>query len=152
MIFDKAKNISEYFDDYPPLKEVELFIKRLDKEKLPDGSYELDGKRLTACIQSFRTKQQTDEMMFEAHKSHTDIMYIVSGQEKIRWAILSDTELVEERFSKGQDIAFYQGFSKLDFVLTKGDFIVFTPNDAHLPGLSVQKDINVRKIVFKLEV
>lgn len=152
MIFDKAKNISEYFDDYPPLKEVELFIKRLDKEKLPDGSYELDGKRLTACIQSFRTKQQTDEMMFEAHKSHTDIMYIVSGQEKIRWARLSDTELVEERFSKGQDIAFYQGFSKLDFVLTKGDFIVFTPNDAHLPGLSVQKDINVRKIVFKLEV
>lgn len=152
MIFGKIKNISEYFDDYPDLKKVELFIKRLGEERLPDGSYELDGKRLTACVQSYKTKQQTEEMMFEAHKKHTDIMYIVSGQEKIRWARLSDTELVEERFSKGQDIAFYQGFSKLDFVLTKGDFIVFTPNDAHLPGLSVQKDINVRKIVFKLEV
>lgn len=39
-----------------------------------------------------------------------------------------------------------------DFTLTNGTFLLLYPEDAHLPGLSAQKDINVRKIVFKIQV
>lgn len=152
MIFDKMDNISDYFEELPLLKKVENFVADFNNKKLPDGTYEIDGKRVFAMIQSFRTKQQTPEMMFEAHKKYIDLQYVVNGMEKIRWAKLDKVDLVEERYSSGGDIAFYEGDAMFDFTLTKGTFLLLYPEDAHLPGLSAQKETNVRKIVFKIQV
>lgn len=152
MIFDKINNISDYFDELPLLKKVADFVDEFNKNKLDDGTYEIDGKRVFAMVQSYRTKQQTPEMMFEAHKKYIDLQYIINGIEKIRWASLDKVELVEEKYSSGGDIAFYEGDAMFDFTLTKNTFLLLYPSDAHLPGLSADKDVNVRKIVFKIQV
>lgn len=152
MIFDKMENISDYFDELPILKKVENFVADFNNKKLADGTYEIDGKRVFAMVQSYRTKQQTQEMMFEAHKKYIDLQYVVNGIEKIRWARLDSVDLVEEKYSTGSDIAFYEGDAMFDFTLTKGAFLLLYPQDAHLPGLSAQKDVNVTKIVFKIQV
>lgn len=152
MIFDKMVNIADYFEDLPLLEKVNEFIKEFNDSGKEDGAYEIDGKKVFATISSYRTKPQTPDMMFEAHKKYIDVQYIVSGIEKIRWARLSTVELVEERYSKGQDIAFYEGDALFDFTLTKGTFLLLYPEDAHLPGLSADKDVYVRKIVFKVMV
>lgn len=152
MIFDKMDNISDYFEELPLLKKVAEFVDDFNEKKLIDGTYEIDGKHVFAMVQSYRTKQQTQEMMFEAHKKYIDLQYIVNGIEKIRWARLDTVDLVEERYSSGGDIAFYEGDAMFDFTLTKGSFLLLYPDDAHLPGLSAQKDVNVRKIVFKIQV
>lgn len=152
MIFDKIENISDYFEELPLLKKVEDFVVDFKNGKLVDGTYEIDGKRVFAMVQSYRTRQQTHEMMFEAHKKYIDLQYIVNGIEKIRWARLDSVDLVEEKYSTGGDIAFYEGDAMFDFTLTKGSFLLLYPEDAHLPGLSAQKDVNVRKIVFKIQV
>ena len=152
MIFDKMENISDYFEELPLLKKVEDFVVDFKNRKLADGTYEIDGKRVFAMVQSYRTQQQTQEMMFEAHKKYIDLQYIVNGIEKIRWARLDSVDLVEEQYSTGSDIAFYEGDAMFDFTLTKGAFLLLYPEDAHLPGLSAQKDVNVRKIVFKIQV
>lgn len=152
MIFDKMENISDYFDELPILKKVEDFVADFNNKKLADGTYEIDGKRVFAMVQSYRTKQQTQEMMFEAHKKYIDLQYVVNGIEKIRWARLDSVDLVEEKYSTGSDIAFYEGDAMFDFTLTKGAFLLLYPQDAHLPGLSAQKDVNVTKIVFKIQV
>ncbi len=152
MIFDKIENISDYFEELPLLKKVEDFVVDFKNGKLADGTYEIDGKRVFAMVQSYRTRQQTHEMMFEAHKKYIDLQYIVNGIEKIRWARLDSVDLVEEKYSTGGDIAFYEGDAMFDFTLTKGTFLLLYPEDAHLPGLSAQKDVNVRKIVFIIQV
>lgn len=152
MIFDKMDNLSDYYEELPLLTKVKEFVDDFNISKPADGTYEIDGKRVFAMIQSYRTKQQTEEMMFEAHKKYIDLQYIVSGIEKIRWAKLDKVDLVEEKYSSGGDIAFYEGDAMLDFTLTKGTFLLLYPQDAHLPGLSADKDVNVRKIVFKIEV
>lgn len=91
MIFDKMENISDYFEELPLLRKVDEFIARFNNERLADGTYEIDGKSVFAMVQSYRTKQQTQEMMFEAHKKYIDLQYIVNGIEKfdghdlIRW-------------------------------------------------------------------
>ena len=152
MIFDKIENISDYFEELPLLKKVEDFVVDFKNGKLADGTYEIDGKRVFAMVQSYRTRQQTHEMMFEAHKKYIDLQYIVNGIEKIRWARLDSVDLVEEKYSTGGDIVFYEGDAMFDFTLTKGTFLLLYPEDAHLPGLSAQKDVNERKIVFKIQV
>ena len=150
MIFDKMDNISDYFDEIPALKKVEVYMKDFIKNGQEDGTYEIDGRRVFAMIQSYRTKPQTSEMMFEAHRKYIDLQYIASGIEKIRWAKLSSVDMVREEYSKGGDIAFYEGDALFDFTLTKGTFLLLYPEDAHLPGLSAEKDAQVRKIVFKI--
>ncbi len=152
MIFDKIDNISDYFDELPLLKKVADFVDKFNKNNLSDGTYDIDGKRVFAMVQSYRTKQQTPEMMFEAHKKYIDLQYIVNGIEKIRWASLDKVNLVEEKYSSGGDIAFYEGDAMFDFTLTKNTFLLLYPSDAHLPGLSADKDVNVRKIVFKIQL
>ncbi|MCM1543877.1 MAG: YhcH/YjgK/YiaL family protein [Ruminococcus sp.] len=152
MIFDDIHNISDYFEQLPLLKKVGEFVQRFNNEKLADDTYEIDGKRVFAMVQSYRTKHQTPEMMFEAHKKYIDVQYIANGIEKIRWVKLEKVDLVEERYSKGADVAFYEGDAAFDFVLTKNTFLLLYPSDAHLPGLSADKDVNVRKIVFKIQV
>lgn len=152
MIFDKMENAKDYFEEYPQMKLVYEFSKKADEEKLADGTYEIDDKKLFATIQSYKTKKQTPEMMFEVHKKYIDVQYIVQGIEKIRWAKLQNVSLVKEEYSSGKDIAFYEGNAQFDFTLTKGTFLFLTPNDAHLPGISAEKDVFARKIVFKIAV
>lgn len=145
-------NISDYYDEYPDLKLVGEFAKRVEDEKLEDGVYEIDGKRIYASIQSYKSKQQTEDSMFEAHKQYIDVQYIIQGIEKIRYANVDKLTLVEEQYSKGNDIAFYEGYAQFDFTLTKGTFLYLTPAEAHLPGLSADKDVFVRKVVFKVHI
>lgn len=152
MIFDKAENMADHYSEVPLLKKCAQFLKKFEAEKLPDGSYDIDGSRVFANIQSYRTRRQTESSRFEAHKKYIDVQYIVSGIEKIRWADVDSLSETEERYSKGQDIAFYSGDAKFDFILTKGTFLLLFPQDAHMPGLSDEKDVNVRKIVFKIAV
>lgn len=150
MIFDKMANAPDYYDAYPDMKLLYDFVDKFNNSDMADGTYEIDGKRVFAMIQSYGTKQQTEEMMFEAHRDYIDVQYIVSGIERIRWASLDKVDLVLEEYSKGKDIAFYEGDAQFDFTLTKGTFLFLAPNDAHLPGLSAEKDVSVRKIVFKI--
>lgn len=152
MVLDKMENLTNYLEANPLLWKVAGFMRDFEKNGMKDGTYEIDGKHVYAMIQSYRTKPQTPDMMFEAHRKYIDLQYIVSGIEKMRWAKLSSVDLVREEYSKGNDIAFYEGDALFDFTLTAGSFIMFYPQDAHLPGLSADKDVNVRKIVFKIEV
>ena len=152
MIFDKMQNISKYFEQNRDLKLISEFVNEFHEKKFEDGTYEIDGKRIFAMIQSYKTKSQTPEMMFEAHRDYIDVQYIVQGMEKIRYAKLDEVHLVKEHYSKGKDIAFYEGDARVDFVLTKGTFLLLDPADAHLPGLSADKPCFVRKIVFKIHV
>lgn len=151
MIFDKISNAADYYDTYADMKLIKEFVDEFNKNDKPDGTYEIDGRRVFAMIQNYKTKAQTPEMMFEAHKKYIDVQYIVRGMERIRWASLDRVSQVREEYSKGNDIAFYEGDAQFDFTLTKGTFLLLTPEDAHLPGLCAEKEISVRKIVFKIQ-
>ncbi len=153
MIIDKADNLLQYKEEYPVFEAIYEFIQKHNQEHFAPGTYKIDGERLFASIAQYRT-DATKEAKFEAHKKYADLQYIVSGMEKIGWAPLSDVEanLVSEEYSKGGDIAFYDGKSKFDFVLTKGSFLFLLPEDAHAPCLCADKETNVEKIVFKIQL
>lgn len=151
MIIDKIDNYEEYLNEHPEFQAIWDFIDEDRKAKKDDGSYELDGRKLFVNINTYRTELDK-EVKFEAHKKYADLQYIVSGIEKIGWAPLPDVEdkLLSEEYSKGGDIAFYEGPSKFDFVLTKGSFLYLAPEDAHAPCQCADKEMSVRKMVFKI--
>ena len=153
MIIDKAENLLQYKEEYPVFEQILELIEKHKQEKISPGTYHIDGEKLFASIAQYRTEADK-EVKFEAHRKYADLQYIVNGMEKIGWVPLGDVEdnLISEEYSKGGDIAFYSGKSKFDFVLTKGSFLFLLPEDAHAPCLCADKECNVEKIVFKIQL
>ena len=153
MFFDKIDNYKEYADEYPLFEKIYEFIEADKKDPKPDGSYEIDGRNLFVNVTSYRS-DKNKPLLFEAHRKYADLHYIVSGIEKIGWSPLGDVEngLVKEEYSSGGDAAFYEGKSKFDFILTKGSFLYVAPDDAHAPCLCAEKEMNVRKMIFKIKL
>jgi YhcH/YjgK/YiaL family protein len=150
MIYDKIENISQYFDTIPVLKKVEEFINEYNENEKPDGTYVIDGENLYAMVQTNQTRKYEEGFTFEAHLKYIDLQYIVSGVEEIRVSKLDRLEFNSQRYSYGEDIAFYDGEPMFNFTMDKGSFIMLYHNDAHMCGLSIDEDVTVKKIVFKI--
>ena len=86
--------------------------------------------------------------LFETHDKYTDIQYILSGTEQM---IYADKPALspEIPYSPEKDIAFHSGNDGTHIKLNAGDFVVFTPTDAHACGIG---NGFAHKVVMKIPV
>ncbi len=114
----------------------------------PDGRLELAGDRIVALPQRYLTRE-LHECRWEAHRRYIDIQYIVTGQERIGWALNTTLEPATA-LDEAKDVVFYTG-SGDTITLREGMFAVFFPHDAHMPCMQVRERAQqVRKIVMKV--
>lgn len=151
MIFDNLKNAKLYEKALPQIADCVSFVEKVKKESLADGKYEIDGDRLFASVQSYVSKDPAVART-EAHKAYIDLQYVLSGTEEMWCADLDTLTEVEERYSKGSDVAFYEGELTAFTVLSDDCFAVLYPSDAHCPGVMHKSPENMRKIVFKIKL
>lgn len=149
MIFDKLNNSNLYEKLNADFKVAFDFLKNTNLKELSDGRYEIDGKKIYANVQSLKTKQEK-EKRFEAHRKYIDIQYVIKGKEKMGYGILDDFKTVLEKYNDEKDVEFLDG-EKFNFVnVEEGEFVVFYPHDAHAPMLSVEDDIEIKKVIVKI--
>ena len=78
------------------------------------------------------------------------MQFIVSGIERIGIAKLDSLNAITEYDDAG-DCVFLEGTG--DFItLSAGYFAVFHPSDAHMPCVSLDTSVEVRKVVVKINV
>jgi YhcH/YjgK/YiaL family protein len=153
---DNINNTNKYcnFSD-----RVELgfkYIKSTDFSTIPNGTYEIDGKNVFASVQDYMTKS-FDDAKFEAHRKYIDIQYIIQGAERI---CVSDIRnfTSDVPYSNENDIEFLKEInnneSKPSFLSVKqNEFVLLTPNDAHMPSVNFDKNPSyVKKVVVKVLV
>jgi YhcH/YjgK/YiaL family protein len=117
---------------------------------LAPGKYELEGSDLFATVSEYPTKNE-EEVQFEAHRQYADIQYIVSGQEKIG-VVPFDEKQITVPYDSSKDIAFLS-FAESNYrTATPERFFVFFPDDAHRPGVKVNENSQVRKVVVKVKI
>ena len=151
MIIDTIENMSMYKKDDAWLKAVD-FLKNINNE-ISDGEYEIDGSDIFARVMTYDTKIINDAYP-ESHKKYIDIQVVISGKEMVVWYPLERLQ-IRTAYDKEQDVAFYE--RKLNIsstsVLTPGHFMVFFPDDGHMPSISADKlPCQVKKIVIKIAV
>lgn len=144
--FAKNPNLS------PKMRKAVDFLLKPETAALPDGTYPIDGRKIYAQIQTYRTAEP-QKILFEAHKKYLDIQYIVEGREIINCVNLEDLDIVrpyEEKF----DICF--GLARMSscipLKLEPGDMTLFFPEHAHAPKLPLGAPQKVKKIVVKVSV
>ncbi len=154
MITDRLSNSHLYAPLHPRfaqsfewLKQTEFAVNS-DREALPVGRIELDGKDLYVMVQEYSTKLP-EAGKWEAHRRYIDIQYILSGREIIRYANID--RLRAGDYLPERDFQALSGDGD-SLVLSAGDFMILFPQDAHMPGMAVEAPVPVKKVVVKVAV
>ena len=121
-------------------------MKETDVAALPVGRYEIDGDTVFALVQAYET-HLPEECRWEAHYTYTHIQYVVEGSERMGWKTLDGVVKTEDR--PEDDVYFFESDGD-HFVMHAGQFAVFAPQDAHRPGMAVDRQAPIKKIVVKV--
>jgi YhcH/YjgK/YiaL family protein len=116
------------------------------------GRHALDGDDLFVNIEEYTTKLR-DQGRWEAHRKYADVQYVVSGCERMGYAVI-DGMAVEQAYDAEADVGFYTGNGVM-LRVPAGTFTVFMPQDAHMPCIadgSPGEPGAVRKVVVKVRV
>jgi len=147
----------EHHDRYPhPFgqiwNEAFKFLKTVTPETAC-GRYELDGDDLFVIIDSYETKPRNAAKL-ETHRKYMDVQYMISGEETHE-VFPKNGLTVSEPYNPEKDAEFYQipKYQRTVINLHPGDFVVYLPEDAHMPCLitgSVPQ--TVKKAVAKINL
>lgn len=151
MIKDNIKNANIYHNLSEFIKIGLNYLENTDFSKVSNGRYEILEDKVYANVQDYISKPE-HEGKFEAHKRYIDIQYIVKGEEKIG---VSDILNFEEAtvYESEKDIIFLTPKidSKVEFIeLKEKEFMILTPQDAHMPMITIDQPCYVKKVVVKV--
>ncbi len=148
MIFDTLDHSAHYAGLGDRIRTALKFLQDTDLSALPVGRIDIDGDNLYALVQEYVTKPQ-EQGMWEAHRRYIDIQYVQRGQERMGFASLERMELGE--YVPDKDFLPMSG--KGNFVTVfAGAFVIFFPQDGHMPGLCVDAPEPVWKVVLKVKL
>lgn len=149
MIKDRLEHASSYYGISENLKKGFEWLKNNDMEAMPDGKHIIDGEKLFANVQSYNTK---DTAPYEGHRKYIDIQYMIKGVEKVGVTDYSNCSTKEE-YNKEKDIEFFKcNIQDRYQTLEEGEFLVFFPQDAHMPALDYEEKKFVKKVIVKVAI
>ncbi len=128
-------------------------IERTDFTKKDDGTIKIDADDLYYILTTYNTSNNIEEKPAEAHRKFIDLQYILYGEEKIGYADYRNPKMLLKEYDEGSDAEFFKRIEDESFfVLKKGMYAVFFPEDVHRPGLTNKETRGIRKVIFKIPV
>jgi YhcH/YjgK/YiaL family protein len=151
MILDTLDHSSLYGGLHSSLPKAFDWLRSYDPST-PDGRYEIDGPGLVAIVQRYETAP-AETKKWETHRVHGDIQYMVSGSERIGYA-LRETLKVRVPYLAEKDVEFYEPpvVTTSGLSLPAGSFAIFLPHDAHQPGVLDGDPSLIQKVVIKFRL
>lgn len=149
MIMDQLKNAGLYKGLHPNIDYALQYLQTHPIVDMAPGKYEIKGEDIFLLIQTYDTRS-LDEGFWEAHRTYTDIQYIIEGSELMGVAHIENLKLTEDHLDE-KDYVVLEGdgnFLKVE----QGIFVVFYPHDAHMPCLFVDQPAQVKKAVMKVRI
>ena len=147
MIIDHINNYKNYENLGIKIALALNHISTTDFDSKEPGRYDIDGDDIFVMVNDYNTKR-ISECRLEGHRKYIDVQYVVKGSELMGYVPLSGQTVTAE-YDDERDVAFFEGDS-LFVRLDKGMFVIFFPEDLHMPGIG-QGDA-VRKVVVKVRV
>ncbi len=148
MIIDKLKRAEIYYPLSDGIRSGLEWLLAADLKTVSDGKYIIND-RVFVNIQTYMPKESAP---FEAHKEYIDIQYMISGEERIGVADISQCSS-SVPYDKERDIEFLVCSSQPNLqCLREGDFILLFPHDAHQPSVILNSREKVKKAVVKVRI
>ncbi len=152
MIIDTLNNAAVYEGLGPGFAQAFEYLRSGRAATDAVGSHALDGERLFVNVEEY-TSKPLKQGRWEAHRKYADVQYVVSGCERMGYAVIDGME-VEEAYDAQTDVGFFTG-EGLMLRVAAGTFAVFMPQDVHMPCIAegeLGEPGAVRKVVVKVLV
>jgi YhcH/YjgK/YiaL family protein len=148
MFFDKLDRYARVGSLGKNLAVAFTYLATHDFSDTPPGRINLQGNDLYILVQEYTTKP-AEQGVWEAHRRYIDVQYLVRGWERILFAPIEQMQAGD--YVPEKDFLPLTG-SGSSLNLPAGFFVVFYPEDAHMPGLAVDLPGPVKKVVAKITV
>lgn len=126
------------------------FLAETNMAELAIGRHDIDGDNIFVNVMAFDTAC-ADSKLHEVHREYLDIQYLITGEERIGFALANDGHTVDKPYDADND---YWLAGPLDteseVVMVPGMFAIFLPNQPHKPGCQVQMPQAIKKAVVKV--
>lgn len=149
MILDKIDNATLYKGMHAGISKALDYIVNADFSELALGKHEIEGDSIFVIMNEYDTKSAEDSLL-ESHIKCIDVQYIVEGVEQ--FGITTHFNQKPTKLYNAEDdyMLFNEPYDLI--TLKKGMFIIFFPDDMHLPGIKIKKTASVKKVVVKVKI
>jgi YhcH/YjgK/YiaL family protein len=132
MIHDTIANFRKYQALNPRFGVVADWLEKTDLSTLECGKHQiLPNDEVFVNVQEINGRL-LDQIPVEAHRKYTDVQIPIDGEESMGW--LPAAELLPEPFDAERDVVLTRQDVSDVVRVRPGEFIIFTPDDAHAPG------------------
>lgn len=122
------------------------FLLRPDLKELPVGKYDIDGERVYAMVSRDFGRKKEDALL-ETHEKYIDIQLVLEGTDDMGWKSKSSCKKPTGAYDPEEDIQYFADEPD-SWIATKcGAFVIFFPEDAHMPLISSGQ---LHKVVVKI--
>lgn len=148
MIVDTLDNSTRYTALHAKFAQAFSFLQKEDLSKREEGRYEIDGDEIFAIVAREQGREK-DEALLEIHNTYIDIQVVVSGIDEMGWKARSACTAPAGPYSSEDDIQFFTDTPSTWITTPPGHFVIFFPEDAHLPLIS---STVLHKVIVKIRV
>jgi len=151
MIIDSFENRALYYQVHPKMKEAFEFLEACMENPKAAGRYEIEGDLLYGMIADYEPKVNPAPK-FEAHHQYIDVQCMLSGSEVQWYAPRKDLTEVEPYLPE-KEAAFYAFTgNEIKLNLSEKMFVIYFPEDGHLPVMPDGISKHCVRAVMKLKV
>jgi biofilm protein TabA len=148
MILDVLENAHRYPALYKGFAKAFDFLLRPDLKELPAGKYEIDTDRVHAMVSKEHGRRKEDALL-ETHEKYIDIQLILAGTDEMGWKPKSLCKKPAGKYDQKNDEQIFMDEPDAWISTQSGAFVIFFPEDAHMPLISSGQ---IHKVVVKVAV
>lgn len=148
MILDVLANARHYLALHQGFAKAIAFLLRPDLHELPVDKYEIDGDRVYAMVAKEPGRKREDAQL-ETHAQYIDIQLVLAGTDEMGWKPKASCRQPTGEYDQEEDIQFFADEPDAWLPVGPGIFVIFFPEDAHLPLISSGP---LHKVVVKIAV
>lgn len=152
MILDILKNSNRYATLHKGFSKAFEFLLRPDLKELPMGKpmgkYEIEGERVYAMVSKEPGRRREDALL-ETHAKYIDIQLVLAGTDTMGWKPGALCKKPTGAYDPEEDIQYFSDEPDTWIVTQSGSFVIFFPEDAHMPLISSGE---LHKVVVKIAV
>lgn len=151
MIFDTLKNIKNYMGLSENLDKAIASIVKGEYLNAPTGRTDIDGDEVYFNIQDNVILKNPTDTSFEIHKKYVDIQLIINGEECFGYGA-KETLNFKNDYDDAKDFQLLDGEIETLFTMKGDRFILFFPEEPHMPCLKSKISQVVKKAVYKIKM
>ena len=148
MVFDILENAYRYVPLHEGFAKAMAFLERPDLMTLPVGRYEIEGDRIFAMV-ALEPGLKRGNAQLETHEKYIDIQLVLAGVDTMGWKPKALCQLPSAPYDPEADLQLFADEPEAWLPTKSGMFVIFFPEDAHLPLISPGQ---LHKVVVKIAV